>query len=67
MSKKTEKEKMPKRPRKDWVATSIAFKLANLKFIKSHPLHTRDDVSVSWIINKLIEKFRAGEITLKVE
>jgi hypothetical protein len=53
--------------RKDWVSTSIAFKKANLDYLKEHDLYTQGDVSVSWIVNKLVEKFKTGDIALEID
>lgn len=44
--------------------TSVAFKTDNLKALKDHDMHKKNDLSVSWIINKLVEKFREGDITI---
>lgn len=74
MTKTTKKLKVNKKAihrkgkgRKDWVSTSIAFKKLNLDYLKNHDLYKRGDVSVSWIVNKLVEKFKLGEIALEID
>lgn len=70
MNKKKKAVALPRKKKKvnkSITTTSVAFKEENLNFIKNHDLHKKGDLSVSWIINKLIEKFRDGSVTLDLE
>ncbi len=50
---------------KEITTTSVAFKTENLEFLKAHDMHVKDDLSISWIVNRLIVKFRDGGVTLE--
>lgn len=48
----------------DITTTSVAFRTPILLGLKSHDLVVNKDRSVSWIVNRLSEKFLAGTISL---
>ncbi len=54
-------------PSKKWSTTSIAFRQGNLEALKAQDLHAKNNLSISWIVNKLVEKFLAGGITLDID
>lgn len=58
------KKKYKRKPSKVVVSRSVAFKIALLDQLKEHSLCTKDDRSVSWIINGLIQKLLDGKVTL---
>lgn len=58
--------KSGKKSGKDITTTSVAFKTENIEGLKRHDLHIKNDLSVSWIINKLTEKFLEGAIPIDV-
>ena len=49
---------------KDITPTSVAFKTEKLNALKGHPLHKDKKLSISWILNQLLDKFLSGEITI---
>lgn len=68
MKKKQPLKKTPRQVKKggkEITTTSVAFKTENLEFLKTHNLHVKDDLSISWIVNRLIAKFRDDGIALE--
>lgn len=53
-----------KKSSKSITTTSVAFKTKNLVALKAHDLHKKDDQSISWIINKLVEKLLVGGVEI---
>lgn len=53
--------------KKKFTATSVSFKRENLIALREHPLHKDNDQSVSWIVNRLVEKLLNGEITITLQ
>lgn len=59
------KKKSPaKKGDEDIITTSVAFRAKNLSGLKAHKKHVEDHLSVSWIVNRLVEKFLASEISI---
>lgn len=70
MQKKKKNTTAPRKGKKGGkpiTTTSVAFKTENLEALKAHPLHQKKDLSISWIVNKLVEKFRAGVVTIDID
>lgn len=44
--------------------TSVAFKTPTLDGLKACHLHQNEERSVSWIVNKLCDKFLSGETVI---
>lgn len=61
-ARKTSKEK----PRPGTITRSVNFRDENIEFVLSHDLHTKRNVSISWIINELIVQFKKGNIKIEV-
>lgn len=64
---KTTATRKRRKGNKPITTTSVAFKTENLEYLKNHDLHVKKDLSVTWIVNNLIEKLRDGVITIEVE
>lgn len=47
--------------------TSVAFKTQTLNALKEHDICKKNRLSVSWVVNKLIDKFLACDVTLELE
>ena len=62
--KTSEVSKRVKKNKKSITTTSIAFKSEILSALKKHEKHVKEDQSISWIVNRLSEKFIAGEVVL---
>lgn len=68
MNKKQPPKKTPRKRNKSGrniTGTSIAFETSTLEGLRSHELHTKKKLSVSWIVNQLAEKFLKGETVLE--
>ena len=64
---KTKKTRAPRKGKRsaDITTTSVAFKTPILEGLKKHELVTEKERSVSYIVNRLSEKFLTGEIPLE--
>lgn len=53
----------------DYSVTSISFRKHTLEGLKNHDIchPDKNNLSVTWVVNKLVDKFLAGEIHLELE
>lgn len=59
------KTRKTSKPSTNITTRSVAFKTVNLDGLKAHPVCKDENLSVSWVINRLVSKFLSGEVVLK--